>query len=292
MKFKDYYQILGVAATATDAELKSAYRKKARKYHPDVSKEKSAEDRFKEVNEAYDALREPDKRKTYDRIHGSGIKPGEEYNPHGQGPGPGQRGGEGFGFDFEQGQGDDFFESVFGRRRPQPPADERVKLRIDLEKAYSGGPQRIVLTRAGSERALEVKIPAGISSGQVIRLVGQGESARGKSDLLIEIEVLPHPVFRLEGRDTYSTLRLMPWEAALGCKRAVATLGGAVDMMIPAESNTGRKMRLKGRGFGKAGAANGDHYLTLELANPAELSPALRAAYTEIAAASAVSAEV
>lgn len=290
MKFKDYYQILGVAATATDAELKSAYRKKARKYHPDVSKEKSAEDRFKEVNEAYDALREPDKRKTYDRIHSSGIKPGEEYNPQGQGSGPGQRGGEGFGFDFDPGQGDDFFESVFGRRRQQPPADERVKLRIDLEKAYSGGPQRIVLTRAGSERALEVKIPAGVSTGQVIRLAGQGQSARGKSDLLIEIEVMPHPVFRLDGRDTYSTLRLMPWEAALGCKRAVPTLAGEVDMMIPAESNTGRKMRLKGRGFGKAGEVGGDHYLTLELANPAELSPTLRAAYMEISAANATSA--
>jgi curved DNA-binding protein len=283
MKFKDYYQILGVAATATDAELKSAYRKKARKYHPDVSKEKGAEDRFKDVNEAYDALREPEKRKTYDRIHCSGIKPGDEYNPQGHAQG---HGGGGFGFDFDQGQGEDLFESMFGRRRQQPPADERVKLRIDLEKAYSGGPQRIVLTRAGTERALEVKIPAGVTSGQVIRLAGQGQSQRGKSDLLIEIDVLPHPVFRLEGKDTYSTLRLMPWEAALGCKRAVATLAGDVDMMIPADSNTGRKMRFKGRGFGKTGEA-GDHYLTIELANPAELSPALRAAYMEIAAATA-----
>ncbi len=283
MKFKDYYQILGVAATATDAELKSAYRKKARKYHPDVSKEKGAEDRFKDVNEAYDALREPEKRKTYDRIHGSGIKPGDEYNPQGHAQG---HGAGGFGFDFDQGQGEDLFESMFGRRRQQPPADERVKLRIDLEKAYSGGPQRIVLTRAGTERALEVKIPAGVTSGQVIRLAGQGQSQRGKSDLLIEIDVLPHPVFRLEGKDTYSTLRLMPWEAALGCKRAVATLAGDVDMMIPADSNTGRKMRLKGRGFGKTGEV-GDHYLTIELANPAELSPALRAAYMEIAAATA-----
>ena len=294
MKFKDYYQVLGVAATATDAELKSAYRKKARKYHPDVSKEKSAEDRFKDVNEAYDALREPEKRKTYDRIHGSGIKPGDEYNPQGHAQAHGTGGG--FGFDFEQGrehgQGDDFFESVFGRRRQQPPpADERVKLRIDLEKAYSGGPQRIVLTRAGTERALEVKIPAGVMSGQVIRLAGQGQSQRGKSDLLIEIEVTPHPVFRLEGKDTYSSLRLMPWEAALGCKRAVATLAGEVDMMIPADSNTGRKMRLKGRGFGKTGEA-GDHYLIIELANPAELSPALRAAYKEIADTDVASAVV
>jgi len=291
MKFKDYYQILGVASTATTAELKSAYRKQARKYHPDVSKEKSAEDRFKEVNEAYDALREPEKRKTYDRIHSSGIKPGDEYDPQGHGQARGAGAGAGFGYEFDPNQGDDFFESVFGRRRQQPPADERVKLRIDLEKAYSGGPQRIVLTRAGTERALEVKIPAGITSGQVIRLAGQGQSMRGKSDLLIEIEVLVHPVFRLEGRDTYSTLRLMPWEAALGCKRAVPTLGGEVDMMIPAESNTGRKMRLKGRGFSKAGESGGDHYLTLELANPADLSPQLRAAYADIAAANAASAE-
>ena len=293
MKFKDYYQILGVANTATEAELKSAFRKQARKYHPDVSKEKSAEDRFKDVNEAYDVLREPEKRKTYDRIHSSGIKPGEEYDPHGQGRSAGAGSGPsaGYGFDFDPNQGDDFFESVFGRRRQQPPADERVKLRIDLEKAYSGGPQRIVLTRAGVERSLEVKIPAGIMSGQVIRLAGQGQSTRGKSDLLIEIEVLVHPMFRLEGRDTYSTLRLMPWEAALGCTRAVPTLAGEVDMMIPKESNTGRKMRLKGRGFGKAGESGGDHYLTLELANPAEISPQLRAAYLEIAAAIAANAE-
>jgi curved DNA-binding protein len=277
VKFKDYYQILGIEPGANDAALKAAFRKQARKYHPDVSQEKSAEERFKDVNEAYDTLKDADKRSAYDQLRSSGIKPGEEINPH-AGPGAGFGG-----FDFNMGDGGDIFESLFGRRRA-PPRDERVQLTIDLEKAHSGGAQRIVLARAGHERALEVKIPAGITSGQVIRLAGQGQSPNGRSDLLLEIQVAPHPLYRLQGRDTYSTLQLMPWEAALGCTRAVATLSGSVELSIPENSNTGRKMRLKGRGFAKPGGAEfGDHYIEIAIANPAILSPVLRESYLALA---------
>ena len=209
MEFKDYYKALGVEPSASEAEIKTAYRRLARKYHPDVSKEAGAEERFKAVNEAYEVLKDKDKRAQYDQLKASGYRPGEEFRP------PPGFGGGGFQFDFNEMGGNagfsDFFESLFGgarRPQPQPPAGSRVRLAIPLERAFSGGKQKI---RIG-ERTLEIGIPAGIRPGQTIRLAGQGE--RG-GDLLIEISYHEHPEFELDGQNVLYTLSLMPWQAAL-----------------------------------------------------------------------------
>jgi curved DNA-binding protein len=247
MEFKDYYEALGVEPGAGEAEIKAAYRRLARKYHPDVSKEKGAEDRFKSVNEAYEVLRDKEKRAEYDQLRARGYRPGEEFRPppdfgnFGAG-GPGGFGGAGFRFD--QGGGgagfSDFFESLFGGGRgaragaaPAPPGDTRAKLAIPLEVAYSGGAQKIGI----DGRTLEVKIPVGIRPGQVIRLAGQG-AAHGsqRADLLLEIDYRPHGEFEVDGRNILFTLSVTPWEAALGTRVSVPTLGGRVDLRVPPDS--------------------------------------------------------
>jgi curved DNA-binding protein len=292
MQFKDYYETLGVEPSAGEAELKTAYRRLARKYHPDVSKEKGAEERFKAVNEAYEVLRDKEKRAQYDQLRARGYRPGEDFQPP---PDYGPQSGQGFGgfgqggFRFEDAAGSpgfsDFFESLFGgggrgrQRESAPVGDLRAKLSIPLEIAYTGGTQRIGV----DGRTLEVKIPAGIRPGQVIRLAGQGHNAGArKSDLLLEIDYRPHADFEVDDRNILYTLSLAPWEAALGTTVSVPTLGGPVDLRVPADSDAGRKLRLRGRGLpGKP--ASGDQIVEIEIRAPRAETDAQRTLYRQMA---------
>lgn len=279
MEFKDYYSTLGVESTASDAEIKTAYRRLARKFHPDVSKEKEAEARFKAVNEAYEVLKDPQKRREYDQLKASGYRPGEDFRPPpgfrpGQHPGAGQAyadfGNMGGGFS-------DFFESLFGqaRRANEAPSGSRVKLSIPLERVYSGGKQKIRV----ANKTLEIVIPKGIRQGQSIRLSGQGE--RG-GDLMIEIAYQEHPEFELDGNNVLYTLTLMPWQAALGDSVSVPTLGGSVALKIPAGSDTGKRLRLKGRGLPGKPAA-GDQLVEIEISVPAPKNDEQTAVYRRMA---------
>ncbi|KRA20605.1 MULTISPECIES: DnaJ C-terminal domain-containing protein [unclassified Lysobacter] len=272
MQFKDYYETLGVEPSAGEAEIKTAYRRLARKYHPDVSKEAGAEDKFKAVNEAYEALRDPQKRGAYDQLRARGYRPGDEVQPP-----PGGFGGGYGGADFDEifagggagGGFSDFFESLFGRGRgpagfggqagrPPPRGDSRAKLAVALETIYEGGMVRISV----NGRTLEVRIPKGIQPGQLIRLGGQGTHG----DLLLEIEYAAHPHFEVDGRNVIHVLPLAPWEAALGATISVPTLGGAVELKIPPNSEAGRKLRLRGRGL--PGTPPGDQIVELEVLAP------------------------
>lgn len=280
MEFKDYYQTLGVEPSAGEAELKTAYRRLARKYHPDVSKEPGAEERFKAVNEAYEVLRDPHKRASYDQLKARGYRPGEEFRPP---PDFGAGGRHGFESEFgDSGGFSDFFESLFGHRRgPQPqarrhgpPRDSRAHLLIPLESAYAGGRQRIGL----NGRQLEVNIPAGIRPGQVIRLAGQGE---GGGNLLLEVGYKAHPDFEVDGRNILYVLPVTPWEAALGAEVVVPTLGGPVTLKVPANSDAGRKLRLRGRGL--PGKPAGDQIIELEIRTPPASTDDERAFYRKMA---------
>jgi curved DNA-binding protein len=282
MQFKDYYEILGVEPSSGEAEIKSAYRRLARKFHPDVSKEAGAEEKFKAVNEAYEALRDPQKRAAYDQLRSRGYRPGDDVQPQAGGYAHGAPGG----FDFDEifagggagGGFSDFFEEMFGRRRggagqrAQPRGDTRAKLAVPLEAVYRGDSVRIGV----NGKTLDVRVPKGVRPGQVIRLGGQG--AHG--DLLLEIEYAAHPQFEVDGRNVIHVLPVAPWEAALGATVSVPTLGGAVELRIPADSEAGRKLRLRGRGLpGGASGANGDQIVELEILAPRAHDQAQRDAY-------------
>ncbi|MBK1673731.1 cytochrome C biogenesis protein [Ectothiorhodospira shaposhnikovii] len=296
MEYKDYYKVLGVERTATQDELKKVYRRLARKYHPDVSKESNAEERFKEVNEAYEVLGDPEKRKTYDQL-GSHWRPGQDFRPppdfdawFGGAPG-GRAGGFSGGFQdgFTQSDFSEFFEALFGRQGAQRTRghrtqrgfagqgeDRTARIRLDLERAVKGGS---VSVRAG-DRTLQVKVPPGVTEGQRIRLVGQGTPGIGggpAGDLYLEVHIKPHPYFRLEGRDVHLDLPITPWEAALGATVNVPTLDGRVDMKIPAGSQSGRRLRLKGRGL--PGTPPGDQYLVLQIHTPPADEKSARSLY-------------
>ncbi|MFZ5661534.1 MAG: DnaJ C-terminal domain-containing protein [Pseudomonadota bacterium] len=280
MQFKDYYQTLGVEPNANEAEIKAAYRRLARRYHPDVSKEPDAEEKFKAVNEAYEALRDPQKRAAYDQLRARGYRPGDDIHPGGFGNGFGAGG-----FDFEEifagggagGGFSDFFESLFGRARAgartaTPRGDTRAKLAVPLEAVYEGRSVRIQI----DGRALDVKVPRGIRPGQKIRLAGQG----AQGDLILEIEYAAHPQFDVEGRDVVHVLPVAPWEAALGASVTVPTLGGPVELRIPPGSEAGRKLRLRGRGLPAGhGGTPGDQIVELEVLAPRPRSDAQHKAY-------------
>ncbi|MFY7914595.1 MAG: DnaJ C-terminal domain-containing protein [Rubrivivax sp.] len=312
MEFKDYYATLGVERTATQEEVKRAYRKLARKYHPDVSKEPDAETRFKEVAEAHEALIDAERRAAYDDIaqrHASGqaFEPppgwdsGFEYSGRGPGNGPGRKarghaGPAGDDADFSA-----FFESLFGRggredrhRRssgggPEQGRDHHAKVAIGLLDAYEGAQRMItlhmpVVDAAGrttlQERQLELHIPKGVREGQHLRLSGQGAAGHGGApagDLYLEVQFLPHPVFRVDGGDLSFDLPVAPWEAALGATVKAPTPGGSVALNVPAGSPQGRRLRLKGKGL--PGKVPGDLYAVLTIALPPTTSDSDRQAY-------------
>jgi curved DNA-binding protein len=281
MQFKDYYDVLGVPPGADADVIKSAYRRQARKYHPDVSKEKDAEERFKAVNEAYEVLKDAKKRAAYDQLRARGYRPGEEFRPP-------PNFGQDFDFDFggsgaDAGGFSDFFESLFGRVRGGAPGagagrrqrpESRARLEIDLERAYAGGVERVSV----GGRTLDVKIPAGVQPGQHIRLAGQGS---GGGDLLLEIGYRAHPRFRIEGRDVTVGVSITPWEAALGGAIGVPTLGGEVEIKVPAGSASGKRLRLKGRGL--PGATPGDQYVELAIQVPPASDERATAFYEDMA---------
>jgi curved DNA-binding protein len=274
MKFSDYYETLGVSETASSDEIRVAYRKLARKYHPDVSKEKDAEERFKAINEAHEVLRDDAKRKAYDQLKRSGFRSGDDFRPP-------PDFGRGFDFNFGDGGGEgaggfsEFFESLFGgggargaRRGPtRRGRDVEARLQVALELAHAGGMQRVTINRQDGPKTLDVRIPAGIGHGQTIRLGGQGEvGPAGNGDLLIQVEIAPHRFFELQGRDITLKLPVAPWEAALGATVEVPTLSGRVSLRIPEGSASGRRMRLREKGF--AGSPAGDQYVVLEIQTP------------------------
>ena len=319
MQFKDYYATLGVARDATQDQIKQAYRKLARKYHPDVSKEADAEARFKELGEANEVLRDPEKRAAYDqagrqweRQRASGSQdfqppPGWDAGFEFSG-----RGDEGFSAEDLFGQPgefrdhSDFFEALFGRQARQAGGraraarqasgeDHHAKVLIDLEDAYRGARRSIalrvpVVDPQGhvvlEERHLDVNIPKGIRAGQHLRLAGQGGSGLGGApagDLFLEIEFNPHPRFRVDGRDVYLDLPLAPWEAALGATVDVPTPEGGVQLTVPPGSAAGRKLRLRGKGI--PSQPPGDLYAVLAIALPPADTPAAREAYGAMAKA-------
>jgi curved DNA-binding protein len=302
MEFKDYYKIMGVKRDATQDEIKRAYRKLARRYHPDVSKEADAEDRFKEIGEAYEVLKDPEKRAAYDQL-GADWKAGQDFRP----PPDWDQGFEFHGGGFtaaDAEQFSDFFESLFGRRgfgggyagqaRREFHArgeDTYAKVLIDLEDAYHGAARTLTLKSTElapdgrpqlKERTLNVRIPKGVRQGQHIRLAKQGGAGIGKGeagDLYLEVEFRPHPFYKVEGKDVYLNLPVAPWEAALGAKIKVPTPTGPVDLKIPVNSSGGRRLRLKGRGI--PAREPGDLYVVLQIALPRADTDAARSAYEE-----------
>ena len=294
MEFKDYYKVMGVARSATEAEIKQAYRKLARKYHPDVSKEKDAEARFKEVGEAYEVLKSPENRAAYDQL-GQGPAPGENFRPP-------PDWGSGFEFSGAEPRGSDysdFFESLFGARSRTGShtggRDHHAKVLLDLDATLLGGARQLTLRvpeidaegrLVTRDRVLNVQVPKGILAGQHIRLAGQGARLPGEGtpgDLYIEVDFKPHPLYRTDGRDLYLDLPVAPWEAALGAAVKTPTPGGAVDLKIPAGSHDGSKLRLKSRGI--PAAPPGDFYVILQIALPPAADQKARDAYAAFAAA-------
>ena len=301
MEFKDYYKVMGVARDATDAQIKQAYRKLARKYHPDVSKEKDAEARFKEVGEAYEVLKSPEKRAAYDQL-GKDYRPGQDFRPP-----PNWDSG----FEFSgAGQGDssysDFFDSLFGAQaragrgrgagtHPGRGEDHHAKVMLDLQASLNGGTRSFTLRMpeidaegrlVSKERTLNVQVPKGILAGQQIRLAGQGERAHGEGtpgDLYIEVEFQPDPLYRVDGRDLYLELPVTPWEASLGAAVKTPTPSGNVELKIPPGSHAGSKLRLKGRGI--PATPPGDFYVVLQIALPPANDEKAKAAYAALAAA-------
>lgn len=307
MEFKDYYDILGVDPDADQDAIRRAYRKLARKYHPDVSKESDAEARFKDVSEAYEVLKDPEKRAAYDQVraqpHGA---PGGDWRPP-----PGWEGGFDIGGGFagaDLGGFSEFFETLFGGGRARAGAagaglggwdfaargaDQRARITVDLETAYKGGTRTLTLEEPVQDgtgrvtrrtRNLKVRIPPGVTDGRRIRLRGQGGAGSGggpRGDILLEVSIAPHPLFSLEGRDVLLTLPVTPWEAALGAKVPVPTLEGRVDLTIPPGSQSGKKLRLKGRGL--PGKPPGDQYVTLRIVTPPADTDKAKAAYRRLA---------
>ena len=305
MKYKDYYAILGVERGAGADDIKKAYRKLAQKYHPDVNKEKGAEDKFKEVAEAYQTLKDPEKRAAYDQL-GTGFQPGQDFRPppdwerqfHAQGAGDG-------GFSFEDVDLSDLFESLRGGRGARagqniriPGEDYEVRVQLTLEDAHRGTQIDLELMvpeygEDGSVRRVPKKvtarIPKGATDGQRLRLRGQGgKGINGgrDGDLYLDIELRPHALYRPAGHDLYVDLPLAPWEAALGATVEVPTLDGAVNVKIPPATTAGRKMRIGKKGLPKPGGGEGDLYAIVQIVNPSVLNEREKALYEELRAQS------
>jgi len=319
----DFYEILGVPRSASQDEIQQAYRKLARTYHPDVNRDPAAEERFKDVSEAYAVLSDPQTRRRYDafgpgfrqvpedvdpeafrRSHvgaragaGAGWPPGGEAGGFGSGPGRGF--GSGPGGAFGAGTGDvdleDLLGGLFGGRPgqgwgPIPGADQEAELALTVEEAYRGGQRTVTLQGADGQRSFDVKLPAGVTDGQRIRLAGQGgrgsDGAR-PGDLYLVIRIAPHPRYRVHGRDLYVDLPLAPWEAALGTSVAVDTPGGEATVKVPPGTSSGRRLRLRGRGLPHHGGKAGHLYAEVKIMVPDKLSREERQLFEQLAATSA-----
>ncbi len=305
MQFRNYYDVLGVARDATADDIKKAFRKLARKYHPDISREPEAERRMQEVNEAYAVLSDPEKRAAYDQL-GNTYRPGEEFHPPPDWDAGFEFSNHGFSSSDEASGFSDFFEQIFGRaggyswegqtRRAThrgQGADHRARIYLDLDDAYNGATRQITLRAPKLDaqgrvtlqtRTLNVKIPRGVKEGQVIRLAGQGTPGAGGAragDLLLEVHFKPHTRFRVDGRDLYLSLPVAPWEAARGAVVEVDLPGGYVKVRIPEGAQSGKQLRVRGKGI--PGEPPGDLLLTLEIALPPANTPKARALYEQMA---------
>lgn len=301
MEYQNYYTILGLPRDATVNEIKKSYRKLARRYHPDVSKDPNAEEKFKQVKEAYEVLKDPEKRKSYDTLdpgckQGQGFTPPSEWAFHPSGT-------EGVQPEFQE-DFSEFFSSLFGGRLrrsaswkrhefKQRGQDQHSRVTISLEESFSGVTRLITLQESSAyqagqvtskRRQLRVKIHAGVTENQQIRLRGQGAPGVGggpHGDLYLEIHLAPHPLFTVEGKDIYLNLPVTPWEAALGSKVSIPTLRGPVDLTIPPGSQTGQKLRLKGRGL--SGKTPGDQYVLIKIYTPEPKNDKQRELYRQMA---------
>ncbi|SAL00547.1 chaperone protein DnaJ [Caballeronia fortuita] len=301
MKYKDYYAVMGVPRNATEAEIKTAYRKLARKFHPDLNQDENAEKRFKEVGEAYQVLKDPEKRAAFDAL-GTGFKDGDEIRPRTQ---PGADYGSDYSGDYgsaaDAQDAEDFFSDLFGTRARQsarsytpewPGEDLHARVAVSLEDVYNGAQRTLnlqmpVIDDQGrvtyQTRTLDVAIPKGILDGQRLRLAGQGGPGIGnapRGDLFLEIALDTHKRYRVDGRDVTIDLPLAPWEAALGAEVVVPTPSGDVTVTVPAGSAAGRRLRLKGRGI--PGNPPGDFYVMLGIVLPSADTEARKAAYAEM----------
>jgi len=306
MEYRDYYKVMGLERGAPQEDIKKTYRKLARKYHPDVSKEANAEEKFKELQEAYSVLSDPEKRAAYDQL--GQRRPGEQFQPP---PDWGRNfefsnGGDGRFGGADDGQFSDFFANLFGggtpfgasggprgpRRGPRPGRDHHARIEISLQDAFHGGERAIQLQRPRvsadghvetTQHELRVKIPAGVTGGSQIRLAGQGEpspNGGAAGDLYLEIELQEHPHYQVEGRNITLSLPIAPWEAALGATVEVPTLAGAVDLRIPAGARAGQKLRLRGRGL--PGKEPGDQFVVLKIVLPPADTDSARALYEQM----------
>jgi len=310
---RDFYEILGVSRNATQEQIQRAYRKLARAHHPDVNKDPGAEDRFKDVSEAYNVLHDPETRRRYDafgpdfRRVPDDVDP-ETWNRAAAGGGPGAAGADtgrrarrgpaadtgfatGFGEDIDL---DDLLGGLFGGRAgrgwgPIPGADQEAVIDLTVEEAYRGTRRSVTLEGGGQTRTLQVTIPAGVTNGQRIRLAGQG--GRGTEgapagDLYLIVRIAPHPRYRVEGRDLHVELPLAPWEAALGTTVAVETPDGEAKVKVPAGTSSGRRLRLRGRGLPNPKGTAGDLYAEARILVPRKLSAEERRLFEELAATS------
>ena len=287
MKYKDYYKILGVERTASDEEVKKSYRKLARKYHPDVSKEPNAKERFQEVSEAYETLRDKEKRAAYDSL--GSYRPGQDFRPP---PDWFDRFGSGQSEDLRDVDLSDLFEQMgvfgrgqgrrgFGRNVPIRGEDYELPVRITLEETFRGTERQI----AANAHTMTARIPKGAADGQRLRLRGKGGPGMNggpAGDLYLQIVLEPHPLYKVRGHDLEIDVPLAPWEAALGAQVEIPTLDGGVTMKVPAGSTGGQKLRLGGKGLPRPGGGSGDLYAVLEIVLPGTLSDAEKKLYEEL----------
>jgi len=287
VKFRDYYEVLGVPRTASADEIKRAYRQLARKHHPDLqpaAERAKAAERFKEINEAHEVLRDPDKRSKYDAL-GAGWKSGADFTPS---PGAGEGAADAPEWE-DLGGFSDFFASLFGRptgrasrdgvRIMVPGSDVEAELPVTLEELLRGGRRRVTLD---GSRSLDVEIPLGARAGSMLRLAGQGEPGAGggpPGDLYLRLRLIPQPRFRAAGDDLEMDLPLWPWQAVLGADLRIETPDGPVTLKVPAGTQSGRRLRLRGRGLPRGDGGRGDLYAVVRIVVPARPSPAEREAY-------------
>jgi len=310
VQFRDYYETLGVSKSATDDEIKSAFRKLARKHHPDVAKDKkAAEEKFKQINEAYEVLSDPEKRRKYDQLGANWNQPGGFQPPPEWGQQPsggfhqwGGDGGRGVEFEFGGTGFSDFFEAFFGGGRGRSAfggfggreataergADVEADILVTLEEALNGSMRTVSLRRAGSNKVekYQVKIPKGVHEGQRIRLAGQGEAgARGgkSGDLFLRVRLAKHPDFSVEGSDLIQQVKIAPWQAALGTELKVPTLEGTVKLKIPTGTQGGQRFRLRERGLPGISEQRGDLYVVVQIQIPKKLTDREREIWAQLA---------